>query len=101
MDSAADRLKAALKRETETARALQAARAETDSILAEIGAVRRKNRDEFHKGLTPREAGVLILVRERLVNKEIGAKLNISVSAVKKHIASLMKKLGCVSRGSL
>ena len=72
MDSAADRLKAALKRETETARALQAARAETDTILDEIGAVRRKNRDEFHKGLTPREAEVLILVASGWATKRSG-----------------------------
>jgi len=49
-------------------------------------------------GITEREAEVLPLVSERLRNREIAARLHVSVRTVESHIASLLRKLGLASR---
>lgn len=51
--------------------------------------------------LTRRETEVLDLVRMRLTNKEIGAKLFISERTVKFHVSTLLKKIGVDSRMAL
>jgi DNA-binding CsgD family transcriptional regulator len=48
--------------------------------------------------LTPREREVLDLVGEGYGNQEIGDRLHLSITTVKKHIAILMDKTGCDNR---
>ena len=52
-------------------------------------------------GITEREAEVLPLVSERLRNREIAARLHVSVRTVESHIASLLRKLGLGDRTAL
>ncbi len=44
--------------------------------------------------LTPRELDVLVLLRERLSNKEIAHKLSISYATIKRHTINIYTKLG-------
>ena len=48
--------------------------------------------------LTPREAEILALLGEGLVNKEIGVRLGISEHTVKTHLAAIYQKLGAANR---
>ena len=48
--------------------------------------------------LTPREIEVLYLLAEGASNQEISTKLYISLSTVKTHISSLLRKLECTNR---
>jgi DNA-binding NarL/FixJ family response regulator len=48
--------------------------------------------------LTPREIEVVYLLAEGASNLEISSKLYVSLSTVKTHISSLMRKLGCSNR---
>jgi DNA-binding NarL/FixJ family response regulator len=48
--------------------------------------------------VTPRERDVLNLIGEGYGNQEIGDRLHLSVTTVKKHIAVLMDKTGCDNR---
>ncbi len=48
--------------------------------------------------LNPRENDVLLLISEGLTNKQIGTRLHISESTVKKHVTSLFTKLGAKRR---
>jgi predicted ATPase/DNA-binding CsgD family transcriptional regulator len=52
-------------------------------------------------GLTDREAEVLAAVAERLRNREIAARLHVSVRTVESHIAALRRKLGGIDRAGL
>jgi NarL family two-component system response regulator YdfI len=54
--------------------------------------------DELAEPLTPRESEVLQMLASGLGNKEIAAKLAISEHTVKFHVASILGKLGAVSR---
>ena len=54
--------------------------------------------DELTEPLTPREREVLRLLASGLGNKEIAAKLKISEHTAKFHVASILGKLGAVSR---
>jgi DNA-binding CsgD family transcriptional regulator len=49
-------------------------------------------------GLTPREAHVAELLASRLSTKEIGAALGISVHTVRRHVESILRKIGVRSR---
>lgn len=49
-------------------------------------------------GLTPREIEVLCLLAEGSSNLDISLKLYVSLSTVKTHISSLMRKLQCTNR---
>jgi len=53
------------------------------------------------RGLSPREDQVLRLAAEGLANKNIAAKLNISIRTVEIHRAHLMRKLGIKSTAAL
>jgi len=44
--------------------------------------------------LTARESDILVLVSQRLSNKEIAQKLNITTVTVKRHILNIFQKLG-------
>ena len=48
--------------------------------------------------LTAREREVLQLVAQGLANKQIGGRLSISLHTVKFHVASILAKLGAMSR---
>jgi DNA-binding CsgD family transcriptional regulator/tetratricopeptide (TPR) repeat protein len=52
-------------------------------------------------GISPREAEVLGLVADGLANKQIAARLSLSVRTVEKHVESLLRKTGCASRTQL
>jgi DNA-binding NarL/FixJ family response regulator len=51
--------------------------------------------------LTKREREILELLRENLANKEIAARLNISLDTVKFHISNLLQKFGVQRRTDL
>jgi predicted ATPase/DNA-binding CsgD family transcriptional regulator len=53
------------------------------------------------RGVTDREAEVLAAVSERLRNREIADRLNVSVRTVESHIAALLRKLGVPDRAAL
>jgi DNA-binding NarL/FixJ family response regulator len=53
---------------------------------------------ELMEPLTPRESEVLQMLASGLPNKEIAARLTISEHTVKYHVASILGKLGAVSR---
>lgn len=48
--------------------------------------------------MTPREREVLALVVEGLSNKQIAYRLGISIHGAKRHVSSIIMKLGCTSR---
>ena len=52
-------------------------------------------------GVTEREAEVLWAVAERLRNREIAARLHLSVRTVESHIAALLRKLAAADRAAL
>src|SRR5215475_3060172 len=52
-------------------------------------------------GVTDREAEILWAVAERLRNREIAARLHLSVRTVESHIAALLRKLGATDRAAL
>jgi two-component system, NarL family, response regulator YdfI len=54
--------------------------------------------DELAESLTRRELEILQMLAGGLSNKEIAARLNISDHTVKFHVASILGKLGAVSR---
>jgi DNA-binding NarL/FixJ family response regulator len=51
--------------------------------------------------VTSREMDVLVLVAERLANKEIGARLYLSTRTVEKHVEQLLSKTNTHSRSEL
>ncbi|MBL8148201.1 MAG: hypothetical protein JNL34_17630 [Anaerolineae bacterium] len=58
----------------------------------------RADAQPLDEPLTSREIDVLVLMRERLSDKEIAARLSISVGTVKRHSANLYGKLGVNKR---
>jgi DNA-binding CsgD family transcriptional regulator len=52
-------------------------------------------------GITAREADVLGLIAEGLANKQIAARLHLSVRTVEKHVESLLRRTGARSRTQL
>jgi predicted ATPase/DNA-binding CsgD family transcriptional regulator len=52
-------------------------------------------------GVTDREAEILWAVAERLRNREIAARLHLSVRTVESHIAALLRKLDATDRAAL
>lgn len=70
------------------------------SLLARAGVAPTRSRvGPF--GTTDREAEVLVLVGERLSNREIGERLYISERTVEKHVQHLLAKTGATSRAQL
>jgi LuxR family maltose regulon positive regulatory protein len=60
--------------------------------------VAAKRQDQLAKPLTNRELQILELLRRRMTNKEIAAKLTISVGTVKGHTVHIYEKLGIKGR---
>ena len=52
-------------------------------------------------GVTAREAEILAAIGRRLTNREIAARLFVSVRTVESHVSSLLRKLGCSGRPEL
>ncbi len=79
------------------------------SLLRKLGAPVRQRRagvdrvpgDLRASGVTVREYEVLLLLAERMGNKDIGARLHISPRTVEKHVASLLAKTGLADRSAL
>ncbi len=66
---------------------------DTTSVLITEGKAQH-GRHAVYEHLTGRELDVLMLLRERLSNKEIAQKLNLSTTTVKRHTANIYGKLG-------
>ncbi|WP_409492032.1 ATP-binding protein [Amycolatopsis sp. cmx-11-12] len=90
-------------------RDIQAVAATCRSLLRKLGAPVRQRRagvdrvpgDLRASGVTVREYEVLVLLAERMGNKDIGARLHISPRTVEKHVASLLAKTGLADRSAL
>jgi len=52
-------------------------------------------------GLSPREQQMVELLRQRLTNKQIAARLNVSEQTVKNHVHNMLRKLGAPNRSSI
>jgi len=52
-------------------------------------------------GLSRREQQMVELLRQRLTNKEIAARLNLSEQTVKNHVHHILRKVGAVNRSSI
>jgi DNA-binding NarL/FixJ family response regulator len=57
----------------------------------------RPNTPDLHL-LSPREAEVLANASQGLTNEQMAARLNVTVHAVKFHLASIYRKLGVANR---
>jgi NarL family two-component system response regulator YdfI len=66
--------------------------------LAAVYGDREAVADEFAEEITSREAEVLRMLAEGLVNKDIASRLGISEHTVKFHISSILEKLGASTR---
>jgi DNA-binding CsgD family transcriptional regulator len=71
----------------------------TDSVQP----VRGVNPEDIYAkfGLSNREKEVLVLVREGISNKEIAARLFISLATAKSHVHNILEKTECPTRASL
>jgi LuxR family maltose regulon positive regulatory protein len=80
----------------ETIRRLLAAFIDSPSGLAPADAQSSvfNRQSEIIEPLTVREIDVLLLLRERLSNKEIAGKLYLSTATVKRHLINIYEKLG-------
>ena len=72
---------------------------ELRSMLTHVDSANPKN--EQLPSFTPREASVLQLVAEGLMNKEIARKLETSIRNVEKYVSRLFIKTGTSSRTEL
>jgi DNA-binding NarL/FixJ family response regulator len=52
-------------------------------------------------GLSPREQQMVELLRERLTNKQIAARLSVSEQTVKNHVHNMLRKLGVPNRSAI
>lgn len=57
----------------------------------------RPARDPFH-ALSPRETEVLKMASRGLTNRQVAARLDVTVHAVKFHLAAVYRKLGVANR---
>jgi two-component system nitrate/nitrite response regulator NarL len=70
------------------------------TLLRRVGAMARERRgDAPEVRLTARETQIVALIDEGLSNKEIAARLHISLATVKNHIHNLLEKLDVSRRG--
>jgi two-component system, NarL family, response regulator YdfI len=69
-----------------------------EQLAAVFGDNNSGSEDEFTEEITPREAEVLRMLAEGLVNKDIASRLGISDHTVKFHISSILAKLGASTR---
>jgi DNA-binding NarL/FixJ family response regulator len=72
--------------------------ATAESLAAVYGDQSLEVEDELSEEITSREAEVLRMLAQGLVNKEIAARLGISEHTVKFHISSILEKLGASTR---
>ena len=70
------------------------------TLLRRVGALARERRGDVPEvRLTPRETQIVALIEDGLSNKEIAARLHISLATVKNHIHNLLEKLNVSRRG--
>jgi two-component system, NarL family, nitrate/nitrite response regulator NarL len=70
------------------------------TLLRRVGTMARERRgDEPEVRLTARETQIVALIDDGLSNKEIAARLHISLATVKNHIHNLLEKLNVSRRG--
>ena len=78
------------------------ARGETGWVIRKVAAklsqILQKEKEGGNSELTPRELDVLRCVVEGNTNGEIGMKLGISEKTIEKHLDTIFRKLGVVSR---
>jgi len=74
---------------------------EIRSLLASGGSPRPSSGGDSDLSFTPREASVLQLVAEGLMNKEIARRLETSIRNVEKYVSRLFTKTGTASRTEL
>ena len=77
---------------------LLARRARLDLESPDVGTADGTQNVEQQLGLTPREAEILTLVARGLTNREIAAKLVISVSTASVHVSHILRKLDARNR---
>src|SRR5579859_490004 len=70
-----------------------------NAVLAAAGH-RVRHRPMLPCGLTPREAEILVLLARGLTNKEIAARLSVSVRTVRSHVEHVYAKIGVSARGA-
>jgi HD-GYP domain-containing protein (c-di-GMP phosphodiesterase class II) len=70
-----------------------------NAVLAAAGH-RIRHRPMLPCGLTPREAEILVLLARGLTNKEIAARLSVSVRTVRSHVEHVYAKIGVSARGA-
>ena len=70
-----------------------------NAVLAAAGH-RVRHRPTLPRGLTPREAEVLVLLARGLSNKEMARQLSVSVRTVSSHVEHAYAKIGVSSRGA-
>jgi len=73
--------------------------AAANAVLAAAGH-RVRHRPTLPCGLTPREAEILVLLARGLPNKEIAARLSVSVRTVRSHVEHVYAKIGVSARGA-
>jgi two-component system, NarL family, response regulator LiaR len=84
----------------ELCRAIKAAAAGQVQLSSKMAArlLREITLPSTRESLTEREMDVLMAMAKGYANKEIGQNLNISIPTVKKHVTSVLAKLGLSSR---
>jgi DNA-binding NarL/FixJ family response regulator len=68
------------------------------AAFSDLGRPASAGKDDLVESLTEREEEILVTVATGRTNAEIAADLHISLSTVKTHLASLMRKLGARNR---
>ena len=69
--------------------------------VAQQGAVPSTSLWGAELGLSRREQQMVELLRERLTNKEIAVRLNLSEQTVKNHVHHILRKVGAPNRSTI
>jgi LuxR family maltose regulon positive regulatory protein len=88
----------ALETVRRTAKAVAAFPRAPDKAESLVGSRARAANVDLVESLTDRELDVLVLLRERLSNKEIALHLGLSIMTVKRHTSNIYSKLGVDNR---
>jgi DNA-binding NarL/FixJ family response regulator len=72
-----------------------------EEIDAEMRRIHQEAAGSLGRRFTQREQEILPLIRQRLTNKEIAAKLNVGTRTIGFHISSMLAKMNVKSRHDL